>query len=165
MESAQLDEDTFFSVPYGKAMEIYATRSEKELVDAAMIGVSTALGNDPQMLSKDSRYHAFVASFVTDVIGAYVARAAAAQLGLLSLGGVNSTGNTLSAFIPELQKVKTVVIVNEEAAKVILGDRDRTMNFLLAITSMTALLCKKNAQIAALFGLKKQFFGGLKFKV
>jgi hypothetical protein len=31
--------------------------------------------------------HAFVASFVTHVIGAYVERASAAQLGLLSLGG------------------------------------------------------------------------------
>jgi hypothetical protein len=126
MESARLDEDTFFAVPYGKAMEIYATRSEKELVDSAMIAVSTALGNDAQMLSKDTAYRTFVASFVTEVIAVYVERAAAAQLALLSIGGINSTGNTLSAFIPELQKVKTAVIVNEEAAKVILGDRERT---------------------------------------
>ena len=61
--------------------------------------------------------------------------------------------------------MKTAVIVNEEAAEIILGDRDRTMNFLLAITSMTALLCKKNKQVVKLFGLNKQFFGGLKFKV
>jgi hypothetical protein len=70
----------------------------------------------------------------------------------------------LAGFAPELEKVKSVVIMNEEAAEVILGDKDRTMNFLLAVTSMAALLCRKNNQVAELFGLKKSLFGGLKFK-
>jgi len=84
--------------------------------------------------------------------------------GLLSLGGINSTQRTLSGFIPELQKVKSVVIINEEAAEEILGDHNRTMNFCLAITAMTALRCQKSRDVARLFGLKKSLFGGLKFK-
>ncbi|MCA9229374.1 MAG: hypothetical protein KDA57_01875 [Planctomycetales bacterium] len=164
MESAKLDEDKFLALPFGKVIEVYVASPEKELIDSAMISVSVALGNHPQMLSNDKDYFNFVASFVTEIIAAYVERAAAVQLGLLSLGGANSTRNTLSGFVPELEKVKNVVIVNEEAAEEILGDPNRTMNFCLAVTSMTALLCQKNREVAQLFGLKKSLFGGLKFK-
>jgi hypothetical protein len=164
VESATLDESKFLALPYGKVLEVCAASSEKELINSAMIGVSVALGNHPQKLSSDSDYCDFVSSFVTSVIAPYVERAAALQLAILSFRGRISAGDTLAGFAPELEKVKSVVIMNEEAAEVILGDKNRTTNFLLAVTSMAALLCRKNNQVAELFGLKKSLFGGLKFK-
>lgn len=166
MESATLDEqfvENLLALPYGKVIEVYASRSEKEILTNAMIGVCVAFGNHPQRLNTDREYSTFVNSYVTRMLSIYVADVAAQQLALLSLWGKNTTGSTLTQFAPGLGLVKSALFPNADAAEKILGDHDRTMNFLLAVTSMTAALCKTNNKVAELFGLKKKWFGGLKF--
>lgn len=167
MESVRLDkqqQEQLFALPYGKTLEIHTRLSESSLMNTAMIGVSAALGNHPHLLNDDRNYFNFVASFVTEGICAYVDKAAGMQLALLSLGGMNTTRDTLALLLRELEKVKRFVIVNEEAAELILADADRSMNFLSAITAMTALRCKQDKRFARLFGLRKTFLGGLKYK-
>lgn len=164
MDIARLDDDKFFALPFGKVLEVYVARPETELIDSAKISVSVALGNHPRLIGESQEYSNFLMSYVKEVISVYVENAAAAQLGLLSFGGVNSIRDTWALLVPELNKVKHILMSDEEAAEVILSDRTRTMNFLLAITVMTALYCQRNKQAAHSFGLKKSWFGGLQFR-
>lgn len=163
MDAVKLDDDLILPMPFGKVMEVFTSQPEEQLIKSAMIGVAIALGGNPQTLSRDKRYHDAIYALVTRSILHYVEKAAAVQLGLMSLSGKNSTKNTFALFIPELHKVKNVVIPDKEAAEIITGNSNRTDNFVLAVAAMTALYCMRNPKVGQLFGLKKSFFGSFKY--
>ena len=153
-----VDEEKLKNAPLRTFLLINLQQTDDNLLNAAMIGISSAFGNHPEMLNEDQDYYKFINDYVNDVLIPYTIKAAATQLALLTLGGNGSMKSAHKSFITEAKKVQDVILPDKELGDVVLLEENRSWHFFISVISIIALLSHENKRIAKLFGIKKSLF-------
>lgn len=164
MSTGTLDPEKVLRMPFTELLLGHVKQSQDGLIDAAMLSFSCALGNDPSRLTSDKDYARFVALYITDTLMPYVFRVATPSLGLINQAFAgDSTAALIDNFREEITKVRSQLLLDEQAANTIINDPARLMYFFMAVVALMALHCQGSPAMAKeAFGLQRGFFGGWK---
>jgi hypothetical protein len=151
-----IDLEFIRTMPFRKLLKVHVEQSESNLAETACFLLSVVLGHGPPQLA-DSDFAKLTADYFVNFVVPYTSRVG---LAVLCVWGTDAlTPEVFDTFNTELMKASPALIPNPDVASVVLGDTRRLWHLFMAVVCATAVLCKRSPETAALFRLKKNFFG------